>query len=835
MAGARSLFFAFLATLVATQIPAAAVAATPAGTAEVAGAAVFPQQRSIEGYTLTINAPQVRSWPEFKRFTSTIAFSLTPAGQTALHYGTATVAGDTVVDRDKRIVTIRHPKVTDVTFTNPVPPEYTAAVMDAATRESLEVRLDHFLAYLAEDLLPESAPPGFNLAPPPIVVRSTPTALLFVNGAPVPSEVPSTALEVIVNANWPLFRHAGGGTYYLLARDRWLTSNKLESGWKVATSLPADFARLPGDDQYAIVRKAVPLQKSSGALQIVSVTRPTELIVIDGKPALEAIPGTGGLQWVTNTESPLFKLESQWYYLVAGRWFTTTNLDKGAWTFAKDLPPAFSAIPENHARSAVLASVPGTVDARMAALEAAVPRTTRARAGSPPPVEVTYAGDPKFEAIAGTQVARAVNSGFDVFMYQSHFYLCYAAAWYVADSPLGPWAATAEVPAAIYAIPADSPSYAVTDVKVTESSDDEIEYSSTDAYEAGVFVAFGLAWYGTGWYYPPYIYGPIYYPYWGSYGHGSWYNPATGGYGSRSVWYGPYGGYTFTQGYNPRTGRYGYVETGWDGDEWASFGETYNPRTGIGTQTERYYDEDRNRLETERTVERGDQSVSSERTTDFDDGTSTVERETSQGGSSEVQRSREGGTMSSERTVTTGDGKTYTVSGEQSLGRGSSTITGAEGSITTNTVRNDGRSATVIEGSGGGQAISVSGEGPGRTTIGQSGSGDVYAGYGGNIYKKTDDGWQRYDNGQWKPADSSAYVPRERPSPPAQAPAAAVPSAPAAAPAPAPDRAAASAQQRDIEARERERAQLERDRSARERGDWRFQQRASRPRASRGR
>ena len=47
------------------------------------------------------------------------------------------------------------------------------------------------------------------------------------------------------------------------------------------------------------------------------------------------------------------------------------------------------------------------------------------------------------------------------------------------------------------------------------------------------------------------------------------------------------------------------------------------------------------------------------------------------------------------------------MSGEQSQGRGSSTITGADGSITTDTVRNDGRSATAIEGSGGGKALSV--------------------------------------------------------------------------------------------------------------------------------
>ena len=77
-----------------------------------------------------------------------------------------------------------------------------------------------------------------------------------------------------------------------------------------------------------------------------------------------------------------------------------------------------------------------------------------------------------------------------------------------------------------------------------------------------MWVVYGVPYYGTGWYYPPYWYGGYYYPYYGSYGYGSWYNPVTGGFGSRSVWYGPYGGYSYTQGYNARTGRYGIQRGG---------------------------------------------------------------------------------------------------------------------------------------------------------------------------------------------------------------------------------------------------------------------------------
>jgi hypothetical protein len=152
----------------------------------------------------------------------------------------------------------------------------------------------------------------------------------------------------------------------------------LEHGWKAATSLPADLSNLPATDEYSAIRSALPLKEPArNPLQVVYAYRPTELIVIDGRPSLETIAGAGGLQWVTNTQSPLFKLDSTWYFLAAGRWFTTTDLDKGPWAFATKLPDAFAAIPADHPQSAVRAAVPGTVEAKMAALEVSVPRTTR--------------------------------------------------------------------------------------------------------------------------------------------------------------------------------------------------------------------------------------------------------------------------------------------------------------------------------------------------------------------------------------------------------------------------------------------------------------------------
>ena len=234
--------------------------------------------------------------------------------------------------------------------------------------------------------------------------------------------------------------------------------------------------------------------------------------------------------------------------------------------------------------------MPGTVEARFAALESSLPTKTTVKVGTKAPVEVSYAGDPKFEPISGTQVSRAANSSNDVILFNGQYYLCYAGVWYLGSSPTGPYFVAASVPQEIYAIPPSSPSYPVTQVTVAQATTTEVIYTYPPSYSTSVWVVYGVPYYGTGWYYPPYWYGGYYYPYYGSYGYGSWYNPVTGGFGSRSVWYGPYGGYSYTQGYNPRTGRYGVSEAAWDGSGWAQSGAKYNTRNGVYTESNRAYD-----------------------------------------------------------------------------------------------------------------------------------------------------------------------------------------------------------------------------------------------------
>ena len=545
--------------------------------------------------------------------------------------------------------------------------------------------------------------------------------------------------------------------------------------------LPAGFAKIPAKGELASIAAVVATPPAAGlAPRVITTFKPAEIVVLDGKPQAEEIPGTGGLASITNTESPLFKLGDKYYLLVSGRWFSTSYLLTGPWKFTQPLPEAFAKIPPDHASADVRASVPGTLEARRAALEAMLPVKKQVKEGAAPKVAVSYAGEPKFEPIPKTEVARAVNTNLDIIEHDGKYYLCYEGIWYVAASPTGPWAATADVPAAIYEIPPSSPSYPVTQVTAEQIASGTIIYQYPPSYSSGVVRLLWRRVLRHRLVLPAVRLRRVLLPVLRrSYGHGSWYNPNTGGYGSRSVYYGPYGGYSYSQGYNPTTGRYGAVETAWDGDEWASSGGTYNPRTGISTQTDRHYSEDSNKMKMERTVEgpRGNEmDVTREdrfrHGHEHDDARdeprrkfrihapAKCRRQHLELGDDRYRRRAQSATIEGERQRRRENDDYQGIRGRRhgtvERQRDASGVT-REGSfskdgqtIDTETRRQGDSSVTKAEGSGGGQAISASGGSAAARRSRESGSGDLYAGHNGEVYKKTDDGWQKHDEGGWQ-------------------------------------------------------------------------------------
>ena len=607
----------------------------------------WPRQYTDGTAKLVIYQPQIDTWTDFRTLEGRFAVALTPAKGGRTFYGAVRIKAETAVDIGSRSVAFTTFTLADTSYLESSDSE--AAKSLAALTEKLfpkqpaAVSLDRVLAYMdTSQIKPRET--KVSLEPPAILVSQQPAVLVIIDGKPVPFDIEGTDLQKIVNTNWDLFFQKQEKRYYLRNNRSWLSARSLDDAWKVEKKLPRDFGKLPATEQYReIKRTAASPEKQPPALVLV-VDKPTELVVVNGPPSLQEIPGTQ-LMWVANTECDLFydQTTRNYYFLTSGRWFRNSELVSGKWTPAtSSLPEDFKKIPLQHPRAHVLASVPGTRQAEDAVLAASIPRTATIDRKTAK-AEVQYIGDPKFEPITGTNVSYAVNTPSDVLKVGDSYYLCLQGVWFVSSSATGPWNTADRVPDDIYAIPPESPKHNVTYVNIYESTPDTVVYGYTSGYE-GMYVGFGVAMWGTGYYYPPYYgwgyYGyPVYWPaaYY-TYGASAWYNPATGAYARGSAVYGPYGGYGRAAAYNPSTGRYSWGQAAWGPYGAAASGGFYNPNTktwGGGYRASNGY-----QSWGQSVVGRGDQWA---RTASYSDSGGTVAAaKTSQGGKAIAARGSQG-------------------------------------------------------------------------------------------------------------------------------------------------------------------------------------------------
>jgi hypothetical protein len=551
----------------------------------------WPRQVVKNGAKLVYYQPQIDEWRDYKELTGRLAFALTPPGGKEL-LGVASLQAGTAVDKESRTVYFRDITVTDVRL--PSLDAAAAGPMETLVRSLMPssgepISVDRLLADLDRSNIAAQPVPVKN-DPPEIFFSTSPALLLMVQGEPVLAPVEGTGLQYIVNTNWDLFFDKSEKQYYLLDREVWLKAAELKGPWKRTNALPKDMAKLPPNQNWDDVRKAVPPPAGGAVPQVFFSSMPAELILFKGEPVYAKVPGTN-LVYVTNTDNDVFADDQahQFYVLLSGRWFQSGAF-KGPWTYAGDkLPADFAKIPSDSPKARVLASVPGTVEASDAVLLAQVPTTAVLnKSDAEAKAKVTYDGAPQFKPVEGTSLQYAANTQEKVIQVKDQYYLCYQAVWLVSSTPNGPWKVADSIPSEIYSIPPSSPVYNVTYVTQT-TTPTTVESSSTSGY-LGMFVvgaAVGTCIaYGTGYYYPPYMYwGPaMYYPYYrpwpATYGAAAVYNPWTGGFAVGHAAYGPYGAAGGAAWYNPATGRYGRSASvqGWYGGR--TVASTYNPWTG---------------------------------------------------------------------------------------------------------------------------------------------------------------------------------------------------------------------------------------------------------------
>jgi hypothetical protein len=550
----------------------------------------WPRQVVKSSGTVVLYQPQVDDWKDYKLIDVRMAFSLTPAGGTA-HVGVVVAQLRSSVNMDDHTVFLDSPQITGIYF--PTLDAVTTTQMDHLLRSFLRpsftttISLDRLAASVKKEEAPTIV--AVNNDPPTIFISMRSAILLFVNGTPTFAPIKGSKLKFVVNANWPLF--TDDDTYYLFNGNGWMKGSDIKGPWTATEKLPRHMSEVAEDTNFANLKPFIPPPPGSASAvpTVYYSATPAEIIVFNGSPVWNAIPGTQ-LASASNTQSTVFEYTptGALYYLTSGRWFTSVGT-QGQWAFATNsLPSDFRRIPPNSPESVVLASVPGTPEAEDAVLIARIPTTVKINsAQAAEQVKVVYVGQPQFVPIDGTTMLYAANTQNRVIQVGLQYYVCYQGVWFNSFNPMGPWQIANVVPQVIYTIPPNSPVYNVTYVTQTIAPGGFVFASYTSGY-VGMFVmgaTFGavVTW-GTGFYYPPYIYNGWYCPYAVTYGWHT-YNTYTGAYGYAGAAYGPYGSAHWATSYNPYTGTYargGTVNTPY-GKQTA--GQAYNPYTGAYAAT----------------------------------------------------------------------------------------------------------------------------------------------------------------------------------------------------------------------------------------------------------
>ncbi|ULU27122.1 hypothetical protein [Dyella terrae] len=453
----------------------------------------WPHSFDIDGTHLVLHHPQLESW-NGNQLKGRLAVSVKTGTQVGadgkshdvLDYGVAWFTARTVVDKTLRQVTLSNVTIDKVSFPTATDQQarYQSLLQNISRRGNQVADLDTMEASLA---ISRAQGEVKNVAvsndPPQIIFSFKPALLVLIDGTPVTRPTGKGGVTRIVNTRSLLLQD--NGHYYFLFASHWMRSAALDGPWTPMKAPPSSVLQAAEAAEKA--KQVDTLDNPSDALKqalasgqlpdIVVRTQPSELIMVDGDPQFETIPGTQ-LAYVTNTSEDVFVDQTQdstWYVLISGRWFTA-NSTNGPWRYVagKELPADFAKIPTDSPKSAVLASVPGTPEARESLIANSIPQTATVNTRSTQ-LHLSYDGPPQFKPIDGTSLSYAWNTPVPVIRVSPDaYYAVQNGVWFTAATANGPWSVALDVPSVIYSIPPNSPLHYVTYVYVYGHADDQV-------------------------------------------------------------------------------------------------------------------------------------------------------------------------------------------------------------------------------------------------------------------------------------------------------------------------------------------------------------------------
>ena len=522
----------------------------------------WPREIIVGSDTVVLYQPQLESF-EKNIIEGRMAISMLTQSQGML-FGAVWFQAKVNTDLDERLVELEEMKITQTSF--PDVEEDKAAKFIKELERAIEgpsevMSLDRILASLERVEQEQDLSAQFKNDPPEIYYRESPSVLILIDGDPIFQDTDDSGIQYVVNTPYFIVKDTKTQKLYIEGGDFWYTSDEILGDWSNTTQIPGNIKRMA---EQVVQKDSVMSDSLIAELTeppgLIVVTRPSELILVDGTPDYKTIEGTS-LLYVYNTESDIvMDINSQQHFvLLSGRWYATKTLQDGDWSFIEpgDLPDDFSMIPAESDMGNVRTSVPGTEEAKAAVLEQTIPQT--ATVDRTTTVEVSFDGNPEFKKIDGSEVSYAENSDKTVLLIKNKYYCVDDGIWFESDKATGPYAVCVNRPDEVDDIPPESPVYNVKYVYIYDSTPDVVYVGYTPGYTCS-YIYGGVVVYGTGWWYYPW-YRTVYYPRPATWGFRVHYNPWTGwgfSFGMSWGWFsvGFHSGHPGWWG--PRGYRYGY-------------------------------------------------------------------------------------------------------------------------------------------------------------------------------------------------------------------------------------------------------------------------------------
>ena len=682
-------------TPVMGQTPAPQAAAQkPASQAAAQAPADLGWPRAYQtpsGSKIVLYQPQVSEWAAQKHVVAYAAVGVEAPGAQKPALGSVKIEADTKVALDQRLVSFSDMAITESNFpslSKDQTREIVTEIVKTIPVDERVIALDRVLAAVDKSqILPKNVE-GVKAEPPPIFFSQTPAVLVNIDGEPIWSPIKENDLKYAVNTNWDLFQHEPTKTFYLLDNGSWLTTTDLKGAWTAAGKLPASFSKLPADENWKETKAAVPGKKlAAGKLPKVFVSStPAEMILLTGAPNYVLVDGTQNLLWVSNTESDVFRM---------GKTGPVYFLVSGRWFSAPEFTGPWTFATPNMPE--VFQTIP--LEHPRSRVLAAVPGTQQA-AEAVLLAQVPQTARVNKKEVKAPEVAYQGDPKFEPIektkvehaVNTDKQVIKFGDLYYLCFQGVWFMSRSATGPWEVAtSIPMEiyeipATSSAHNVTYVTVVQDDDNNDEWVTFAAVAAYTGVMVAWGCAVW-------GTGYYhpPYWGWGGYYPYYYPHYPSYG--------YGAW-----YNPWNGAYGRTAVAYGPYGGAGVSARYNPSTG--------------------TYSRGAAAWG-------------------------PYGARGAGQAYNPRTGT----YAQTRQGSNVYGSwGSTSVQRGDQWAQTSRVTNNrtGTTTRITQGSGGGEAISRNTPGPGGSTVARTGSGDVYAGRDGNVYKKSGDSWQKYDgSGNW--------------------------------------------------------------------------------------